>query len=115
MARKRMVTRTIVTTNVKVLCVNVKTSEVETKTFTLGANDGTEEKKILKRVQELLDPDVKAVTITEFTEKEELYGMTEELFIRFAKALDPTTRKILESDVDTDVDAEDEQEEAEEN
>lgn len=97
MARKPMVTRTISTTKVSVMCLNITTGEPSTEVFTLP-RVFTEEKKIIKAVQENLADDMKAVHVTASEVVETLYGMTEQEFINNAKVLDPETRKMLEAD-----------------
>jgi hypothetical protein len=93
MARVSMVTRTVFTQEVEVLCMNVETATVETKTVEVVGNvsDNT---AILKAVKSKIETDtLKAVHITKITEKETLYGMTEEDFIKLAKTLPPRSAK----------------------
>lgn len=96
MARKPMVTRTITTTEVTVLCMDVVSVEPFNKTVTLPRTY-KDDKKLLKVVAELIDNDTtKTVHIVDKKEVETLYGMTEQQFIDNATKLDPTTRKELE-------------------
>lgn len=96
MARKPMVTRTIVTTKVNVLCFDIKSAEPFNKAVTLPRTY-KDEKKLLKKVEEVVNTDdVKAVHIVDKEEVETLYGMTEQAFITNATVLDPTTRKEIE-------------------
>ena len=93
MARKPMVTRTIVTTKVNVLCLDIKSAEPFNKVVTLPRTY-KDEKKLLKKVEEVVNTDeVKAVHIVDKEEVETLYGMTEQDFITNAIILDPATRK----------------------
>ena len=95
MARKPMVTRTIVTTKVNVLCLDIKSAEPFNQTITLPRTY-KDEKKLLKKVEEVVNTDdVKAVHVVDKEEVETLYGMTEQDFITNATILDPTTRKVL--------------------
>ena len=95
MARKPMVTRTIVTTKVNVLCLDIKSAEPFNQTITLPRTY-KDEKKLLKKVEEVVNTDdVKAVHVVDKEEVETLYGMTEQDFITNATILDPTTRKAL--------------------
>lgn len=97
MARKPMVTRTIITTKVIVLCLDVNSAEPFNETVTLPRTY-KDEKKLLKSVEELINTDtVKAVHIVSKKEIETLYGMTEQDFINNAKILDPATRKEAEA------------------
>lgn len=92
-----MVTRTVLTTECEVLCVNVSTVETTIQTFTLtGKQENTEQiLKVLKREHET--DTFKLVALQgEPTYKETMYGMKEIDFINIAKKLDPDTRKIVE-------------------
>jgi hypothetical protein len=96
MARKPMVTRTITTTKVIVLCLDVNSSEPFNKTVTLPRTY-KDDKKLLKSVEAVINTDtVKAVHIVDKKEIETLYGMPEQDFINNAKILDPATRKEAE-------------------
>lgn len=94
MARERMVTRTITTTTVGVLVVNVNTSEVQTKHFVLGQLTNKDEKAMLKNAQKQMDNETEkglwvCVSIKDVKEEETLYAMTEQDFIKYAKVLPP--------------------------
>lgn len=96
MARKPMVTRTIITTKVNVLCLDVHSAEPFNQVVTLPRTY-KDDKKLLKKVEELVNTyDVKAVHIVDKKEIETLYGMSEQDFINYATILDPTTRKEAE-------------------
>ena len=98
MARKPMVTRTIVTTKVTLMCLNIQTGEPFNEVLTLPRTYN-DDKKLLKVVQETFDTDEnKAVHIVGKEEIETLYGMSEQEFIQNATVLDPETRKALETD-----------------
>ena len=100
MARKPMVTRTIVTTKVNVLCLDIQSAEPFNKVVTLPRTY-KDEKKLLKKVEEVVNTDdVKAVHIVDKEEVETLYGMTEQDFIEHAVELDPETRKAIEQDTE---------------
>lgn len=104
MARKPMVTRTIVTTKCNVLCLDVETAEPFNQIVTLPRTY-KDEKKLLKRVEEEVNSDsVKAVHIVGKEEVETLYGMTEQQFITNAVILDPETRKELQEDEQSETD-----------
>ena len=90
MARKRMVTRTIVQTNAEVMCLNVITAEVSINTYTIGGS--YDSSSLLKALKDIFETDeLKLVTIQGYTEAEILLGMDEDEFIRFAKVLPPRT------------------------
>nr|DAP09110.1 MAG TPA: hypothetical protein [Caudoviricetes sp.] len=85
MARVPMVTRTIVTTKVKVLCLDVQKGEPFNETVTVPRTHKDDE-VLLKKVRPLLETEtVKAVHIVDKEEIETLYGMTEQEFIQHAK------------------------------
>ena len=89
MARQPMVTRTITTTKVRVLCLDVFTQETLTKEVTVPRvfkDDG----KLLNKVKGFVETDtLKAVHITEAEVVETLYGMPEQEFIAHAEILPP--------------------------
>ena len=96
MARIPMVTRTITTTKVSVLCLDVQTVEPFNKEVILPRTF-KDDKKLFKKVEELVNnDDVRAVHIVAKEEVETLYGMSEQEFIENAKVLDPETRKQIE-------------------
>lgn len=96
MARKPMVTRTIITTKVNVLCLDIQSAEPFNKVVTLPRTY-KDDKKLLKKVEEVVNTDdVKAVHIVDKGEIETLYGMSEQDFIDHATILDPATRKEAE-------------------
>lgn len=102
MARKPMVTRTIITTKVNVLCLDVTTSEPFNQSITLPRTY-KDDKSLMKRVQEVVDTEtVKAVHVVDKEEVETLYGMDEQLFIEQATILDPETRKAVEQATETE-------------
>lgn len=98
--RKPMVTRTIISTKVTALAVDLETaitSEVE-----LILPRKVTQDKALKKAQKLYNSDtISIVAIRKLEEVEELYGMAEDVFIANAKILDPATRKELVTSTDT--------------
>lgn len=98
MARKAMVTRTILTTKVNVLCMDVKTCEPCNIDVSLPRTY-KDENKLFKAVQSVVNKDnIKAVDIVSQETVETLYGMSEQDFINGAVVLDPTTRKEIETE-----------------
>jgi hypothetical protein len=111
MARIAMVTRTIVTTEVTVMCMNLKplvtpaTEATETSPATEAVYSDvpaietatviltgmiSDEKTMMKSIKEQLETETfKPVHITSAHENETLYGITEEDFIKLAKVLPP--------------------------
>lgn len=91
MARERMITRTVTTTNCEVMCVNVTTAEVQVKDYTLTGEQTKE--TALKQLKKLYETETeKIVTINSISFNETLYGMTELDFIKLAKVLPPRTK-----------------------
>ncbi len=106
MARKRMVTRTILTTKATVLCMDTESLASEYKDVILPRTYKDNE-KLFKAVKAAIDTDTyKAVKIEETSSVETLYGMDEQDFINSAKILDPNTRREL-TDIEYDSDDED--------
>ena len=98
MARIPMITRTIVTTKVNVMCLDVEAVESMNKCVTVPRTY-KDEKKLLKTVKELIETDtLKAVYIVDTEEIETLYGMTEQEFIEKAKVLPPRGTKETETE-----------------
>ena len=91
MPRVPMVTRTIKTTKVKVLCVSI----VENKTFEQEValpRTYKDEKSLMKQVKVVIENDnVKPLRVISAEEVETLYGMSEQEFITTAKILPPRT------------------------
>lgn len=89
MARVPMVTRTIVTTKVNVMCLDVQMGEPCNKVITVPRTYKDDE-ALMKKVRPLLETEtLKAVHIVDKQEIETLYGMTEQDFIEHAKLLPP--------------------------
>lgn len=105
MARIPQVTRTIQTTKVNVLCLNIKEGNPFNQTIVLPRTY-KDDKAMLKAVEKVINSEsVKAVHIVDSTVEETLYGMTEQKFIELATVLPP--RKSLNTE---DIDATDENE-----
>ena len=98
-----MITRTIELVSAEVICLHVTT--VETKIMSLeltgvGSIDGD---KLLKELKKHYETDTFKVVAIQSTEvREELYGLTELDFLKYATKLDPTTRKMLEESEDAE-------------
>ena len=84
-----MVTRTMQTTKVNVLCLNIEDGEPFNEVVTLPRTY-KDEKSMMKAVSAIIDTDtVKAVHIVGVKVEEILYGMTEQDFIKNAQILPP--------------------------
>lgn len=86
MSRERMITRTLVQSDVTVMVVDVTESKVENKTYTLGGQYTTD--TALKKLKKLYEDDtIKVVSVISIDERELLLGMTEEDFIKYSTVL----------------------------
>lgn len=102
MARKRMVTRTIISTVATCMCVNVEQGECINETVEV-AGTYTSEEKLLKAIKTAYDtPTVKFVQVVEQHEKETLYGMEEQRFIEQAEILPPRPQKETEPEAEAE-------------
>jgi hypothetical protein len=91
MARVPMVTRTIITTKVNVMCLDIETGEPCNKSVVVPRTYKDDE-KLLKKVKEVLETEtLKPVHIVDKGEIETLYGMPEQEFIEHAKVLPSRT------------------------
>lgn len=100
MARVPMVTRTIVTTAVTVMCLDVEAGEPFNKTVTVPRTYKDDE-ALLKKVKPLIETEtVKAVHIVDKEEIETLYGMTEQEFIQYASVLPPRNNETCDPAID---------------
>lgn len=97
-----MVTRTILTTKVNVLALNIETSEPFNAIVTLPRKYDNDD-KLMKKVHEVFDTETqKAVHIVNKEVVETLYGMEEVDFVKYAQILDADTRKPVQADESTD-------------
>lgn len=96
MARVPSVTRTITTTKVNALCIDLETTEPFNKVVFLPRTykDNAKLEKALAEV--INDGTIKFVQAVDTEVVETLYGMTEQEFINVAKVLDKETRKPIE-------------------
>lgn len=87
MARKRMVTRTVQSTKVVVMCANTETAEIENHEAEI-AGTYSDDKKLMKAVESVVATDtIKPVAIKSTEVLETLYGMEEQKFIENAEIL----------------------------
>lgn len=98
--REPMVTRTIVTTKVVVLGMDIKTCEPGNKVFILPRTY-KDDKAIMKELDKRTEEEnFKCVKICSTEIIETLYGMTESDFIRVAKELPPRTKVLEKTDTE---------------
>lgn len=102
MARLPMVTRTITTTKVNVLCLDIEHAEPCNKVVTISRTYKDEE-TILKKVKPLLETETLKVVHVVDTETEEiLYGMPEQKFVELAQPLLDRTGKTEDTCIETE-------------
>lgn len=100
MARKRMVTRTIISTVATCMCVNVEQGECINETVEV-AGAYTDEEKLIKAIKSVYEtPSVKFVQVVEQHVKETLYGMEEQKFIEQAEILPLRPQKETEAEAE---------------
>lgn len=98
MSRIPMVTRTITTTKVNVMCLDINTAEPCNREVTVSRTYNDDE-SLLKVVKPLIETDtIKPVHIVDKEVIETLYGMTEQEFIEHAKILPPRKPDSVETD-----------------
>lgn len=97
MARAPMVTRTIQTTEARVLCLDIQKREPVEMVITLPRTF-KDEKKLLKACEKAINSDTIKVSHVDSTEvKETRYGMTEQKFIDNADILPPLEKTTVEN------------------
>ena len=93
MARTPMVTRTITSTEIVALTVDLNKGETKVQTYTLP-REYKDDKEMLKYCSKHVDNDVfKVVKILESKVNNQLYGMSEQDFIHLAKPIEKTDDK----------------------
>ena len=100
MARVPMVTRTIITTKVNVMCMDIETGEPCNKSTVVPRTYKNDE-NLFKKVKEVLETEtLKPVHILDKEEIETLYGMTEQEFIEHAEILPARSQRIVDKSSD---------------
>lgn len=95
--RKPMVTRTITSTKVQVLCADTTKAELFNKSVVVPRTFEDDE-KLLKTLHKIIDNETEVVvSIVGKDEQTALYGMSEEDFVKNAVLLDNETRKPIEA------------------
>lgn len=89
MARKRVVSRTIITADIEVLCLDLEKQEPFHQVVSIPSAP-VDEDKCFALASEIINTDtVKCVHITSITRNESLYVMDEKTFIEHAEKLPP--------------------------
>ena len=98
MARQRMVTRTIKAYTAHCMTVDTETATVGTADLTFtGAKPSNIDKALVQHSTGTL----KYVAVQSWDESEELWGMKEEDFMKYAVRVERNTNKVLDGDEDT--------------
>ena len=106
MAKESMITRTIVTTDAEILCLDVESGEACNRSITLPRTY-KKEKEILKLAElEIMatEPNVHPVHVVHTNIKETLYGMPESIFLKYAQVI-PKREAAAKNDTCKPVDA----------
>ena len=98
MARQRMVTRTIKAYTAHCMTVDTETATVGTADLTFT---GTKPANIEKALVQHSTDTLKYVAVQSWDESEELWGMKEEDFMKYAVRVERNTNKVLDEDDDT--------------
>ena len=98
MARQRMVTRTIKAYTAHCMTVDTETATVGTADLTFT---GTKPANIEKALAQHSTGTLKYVAVQSWDESEELWGMREEDFMKYAVRVERNTNKVLDEDEDT--------------
>ena len=87
MAKK--VTRTIISTKVTALCIDLKKVEPYNDTIIIPGSFSVSDKKLEAKAHEFYDNDSRKIVQIQSAEQEEkIFGMSEELFMKYAQELD---------------------------
>lgn len=93
MARIPQVTRTIQTTEAKIMCLDVVRGEPIIKEVSLPRTYKDEESLLKQAKNEIETDEIKVVHVVDSFVKETLYGMSEQDFIKVANVLPPRGTK----------------------
>ena len=89
MAKEKLITRTITTTQAEVMSVDVETADVKIKTYTI-VGEFENNTAILNACKKQFETEqLKLVNVQDSTVIETLYGMPESKFIELAEKLPP--------------------------
>ena len=84
MRKEKMITRTIYVTDFQVMVANTVDRTVSTTCCTIPSADSLNEKQLNKAIAEQLPDNTVLVMIENQTVREQLYGMTEQDFMKYA-------------------------------
>ena len=101
MARRDMVTRTVVGTKVTVKVVDVETDELSKVEVNLPKAYDLEDAKLKKEIKKALAENLVVVKVESVEPVNKLFGLDTSKFMELAIALDPETRKPIETAEET--------------
>ena len=93
----KMITRTVVGTQLTAKVVNKETDEITNKSLILDTKLTAEDSaKAIRLASKTVSADEVVISVSDFTFVEKLYGVSVEDFMSVAKELDPATRKPIQ-------------------
>ena len=93
----KMITRTVVGTQLTAKVVNKETDEITNKTLILDTKlTADDSAKALRLATKTVSADEVVISVSDFAPVEKLYGISVEDFMSVAKELDPATRKPIQ-------------------
>lgn len=93
----KMITRTVVGTQLTAKVVNKETDEIANKTLILDAKlTADDSAKALRLASKLVSADEVVISVSDFAPVEKLYGVSVDDFMSVATELDPATRKPIQ-------------------
>jgi len=93
----KMITRTVVGTQLTAKVVNKETDEITNKTLILDTKLTAEDSaKAIRLASKTLSSDDVIISVSDFAPVEKLYGVSVDDFMAVAKELDPATRKPIQ-------------------
>ena len=93
MRKEKLITRTIYLTDFQIMVANTTDRKVTTTCCTIPSADSLTEKQLNAAITEQLSENTVLVMIENQTVREQLYGMTEQDFMKYAKIMPPRTTK----------------------
>ena len=93
MRKEKLITRTIYLTDFQIMVANTTDRTVSTTCCTIPSADSMNEKQLNKAIADQLPENTVLVMIENQTVREQLYGMTEQDFMKYAKVMSPRSTK----------------------
>ena len=93
MRKEKMITRTIYVTDFQVMVANTLDRTVTTTCCSVPSAEALNDKQLNKAIADQLPENTVLVMIENKTVREQLYGMSEQDFMKYAKVLPPRSNK----------------------